>query len=148
MKDLGYRGILDLGYKYDSRTGEYKLLDVNPRLGTSFRLFVDSVGMDVVRALYLDLTGSLFRTGSLVPGRRWLVENFDVVSAVTHFRRGDLEPAAWLRSFRGVQETSWFAPDDPLPFASMCWRSLMKATAGGGFRTRSKSGLSRSELVT
>jgi len=57
MRDLGYRGILDCGYRYDARDGQYKLLDVNPRLGGASRLFVGEGGMDVSRALYLDLTG-------------------------------------------------------------------------------------------
>src|SRR5262249_37808160 len=35
MASIGYRGILDIGYKYDSRMSEYKLLDVNPRVGTT-----------------------------------------------------------------------------------------------------------------
>jgi D-aspartate ligase len=33
LKTIGYRGIVDLGYRYDSREGDYKLLDVNPRIG-------------------------------------------------------------------------------------------------------------------
>ena len=40
-KEIGYRGVLDIGYRYDARDGRYKLLDVNPRLGATFRLFVD-----------------------------------------------------------------------------------------------------------
>jgi D-aspartate ligase len=124
MRALGYRGVLDIGYKFDVRTGEYKLLDLNPRVGSSFRLFVDSAGTDVVRALYWDLTGQPVRTGQPVPGRRWVVENFDAVSALTHLRRRELGPLAWLRSYRGVQEAAWFAPDDLRPFAAMLRRSL------------------------
>jgi D-aspartate ligase len=56
MKDLGYRGILDIGYRYDARDGQYKVLDVNPRIGGTFRLFVGRNGMDVARALYLDMS--------------------------------------------------------------------------------------------
>jgi len=40
MKAIGYKGILDIGYRYDARDGKYKLLDVNPRIGATFRLFV------------------------------------------------------------------------------------------------------------
>src|SRR6185312_16906252 len=57
MKAVGYQGILDIGYRYDARDGKYKVLDVNPRIGSTFRLFVGQSGMDVARALYLDLTG-------------------------------------------------------------------------------------------
>src|SRR5215471_4174192 len=53
VKAVGYKGILDIGYRYDKRDRVFKLLDVNPRLGATFRLFVDTHEMDVVRAQYL-----------------------------------------------------------------------------------------------
>jgi len=49
MKRIGYRGILDIGYRYDARDGSYKVLDINPRIGATFRLFVAPNGMDVAR---------------------------------------------------------------------------------------------------
>ena len=127
MKTLGYRGILDIGYKYDARTGEYKLLDVNPRIGTTFRLFVDSAGMDVARALYLDLTGQPVVPGAARAGRKWVVENFDMVSSLRYLRDGNTNIREWARSFRGVEEASWFARDDLAPFAVMWWRSVQVA---------------------
>src|SRR5690348_13823661 len=57
MKALGYKGILDIGYRYDERDGQYKVLDVNPRIGATFRLFVDQNDMDVARAFCLDFSG-------------------------------------------------------------------------------------------
>lgn len=124
MRALGYQGILDIGYKYDSRTGEYKLLDANPRIGASFRLFVDRGGTDVVRAMYRDLTGQPAQSGAPREGRRWLVENFDLVSSARYLKDGQLSLRGWFWSFRGVQEASWFALDDPAPFFSMCRLSL------------------------
>ncbi|MEU9121785.1 ATP-grasp domain-containing protein [Streptomyces sp. NPDC048506] len=54
---LGYRGILDLDFRRDAH-GHYHLLDVTPRPGARSRLVTDpSSGLDVVRALHLDLTG-------------------------------------------------------------------------------------------
>ena len=125
MKAIGYQGILDLGYKYDSRTDEYKLLDVNPRVGTTFRLFVDTLGMDVVRALYLDLTGQPVVTGAPREGRKWVVENFDLISSPTYCRDDKLSLWKWMRTYKGVQETAWFARDDPAPFFMMGWSSLL-----------------------
>ena len=60
MKEIGYRGILDIGYRKDPRDGTYKVLDINPRVGQAFRLFVAEDNLDVVRALYLDQTGQAF----------------------------------------------------------------------------------------
>lgn len=124
MKAIGYRGILDIGYKYDAKTGQYKLLDVNPRIGTTFRLFVDTMGMDVVRVLYRDLTGQPVLSREPQEGRKWVVENFDLVSSPTYWRDGNLGLPEWLCSYRGVEESSWFAWDDLAPFIMMGWRSL------------------------
>jgi predicted ATP-grasp superfamily ATP-dependent carboligase len=119
MKAVGYRGILDIGFRFDERDGQYKLLDVNPRIGGTFRLFVGPEGMDVLRALYLDLTGQPVPGASLPDGRRWIVEPLDVLSSLTYRRRGDITLRGWVSSLRGVREAAWFARDDPLPFLSL-----------------------------
>jgi predicted ATP-grasp superfamily ATP-dependent carboligase len=122
MKALSYRGILDIGYRFDDRDGQYKLLDVNPRIGGTFRLFVGTNGMDVLRALYLDLTGSQVPLSTAQAGRRWLVDPLDLASSATYRRRGDITARSWIRSFRGVREAAWFALDDPLPFLALWLR--------------------------
>jgi predicted ATP-grasp superfamily ATP-dependent carboligase len=136
MKELGYRGILDCGYRYDERDGQYKLLDVNPRLGASFRLFVGEQGLDVVRAAYLDLTGQEVPEDRARDGRKWLVENLDVAAARRYMRDGVLDMRTWARSLRGIDEPSWWALDDPLPFAAMASRfvldRLRKPQGGAG----------------
>lgn len=124
MQVLGYRGILDCGYRYDARDGRYKLLDVNPRIGATFRLFVGSGGLDVVRALYLDLTGQSVPPDTVAPGRKWLVENNDLVSFV---RTPELGPVTWLRSLRDVQEGAWWAADDPRPFLATAGQTARHA---------------------
>jgi D-aspartate ligase len=129
LTSIGYRGIVDLGYRFDRRDGRFKLLDVNPRIGATFRLFVGDDGTDVVRALYLDMTGQPVPASGLRTGRKWVVENYDLVSSFLDRRAGRLTVPDWLRSLRGIEETAWFAADDPAPFAMMCWR-----TAAGGVR--------------
>jgi D-aspartate ligase len=127
MRRLGYRGIVDMEYRYDKRDGQYKLLDVNPRLGSTFRLFVDSNGMDVMRALYLDLTGQPVQHGILREGRKWIVEQSDLWASLQYGRIGELTLKEWIRSLRGIEERAWFARDDLVPFAAICWYSLVKA---------------------
>ncbi len=130
---LGYRGIADLDLRRDDRDGQYKLLDFNPRLGAQFRLFTDEVGLDVVRAAYLDLTGQPVAAAQPAAGRTFLVENYDPVSALSYWRSGELSPRAWLASMRDVDETAWFARDDLRPFGLMCmrmgWRVLARPLA-------------------
>lgn len=119
LQSVAYRGIVDLGCRYDYRDGQYKLLDVNPRIGCTFRLFVDPRGMDVVRACYLDLTGQPVVAEPACEGRKWLVENRDLLELPAHLKSGKLTIAGWLRSLRGVREIAWFNWRDPVPFFAM-----------------------------
>ena len=137
MKALGYQGILDADYRLDRRDGQYKLLDVNPRIGSSFRLFVAADGTDVLRALYLDLTGERVPT-TQPSGRRWLVEPQDLRSSLIHIRRRELKVGAWLRSLAHTDETAWWARDDPLPFLTM-----VSSLLGGQLRRRLGARLAR-----
>ena len=119
---LSYSGILDLDLRWDARDGQYKLLDFNPRLGAQFRLFRDTLGVDVVLAQYLDLTGQAVPQGDQVSGRGFLVENYDPIGALSYWRNGELGWRSWLASLRTVDETAWFARDDLRPFGLMCMR--------------------------
>jgi predicted ATP-grasp superfamily ATP-dependent carboligase len=115
MSAIGYRGILDIGYRYDWRDGRYKVMDVNPRIGSSFRLFSAMCGMDVARVAYLHLTGCPIAPFRLVEGRKWITEDFDLLSSARMFWDGSLSLKEWAASFKGIQELACFALDDPLP---------------------------------
>lgn len=116
MKAIGYRGVLDIGYRLDPRDGKYKVLDINPRVGGAFRIFVSTNGMDVVRSLYLDMTGQHQLPITPREGRRWLYEDFDLISSYCYYKEGSLKLRNWLHSFVGVEEGAWFSWKDPLPF--------------------------------
>jgi len=120
VKTTNYKGILDIGYRYDARDGTYKLLDANPRLGATFRLFVGTGGMDVVRAAYLHLTGQTVPQSEICEGRKWVVEDADLISSWQYLRDGALTVREWLGSYAGLQEGAWFARDDLRPFLHMC----------------------------
>lgn len=130
---LGYTGIVDLGFRYDARDGAYKLLDVNPRIGGTFRLFTARSGLDVVRALYLDLTGQPVPEGpdhAVPDGRRWQDEPHDLLAQGIYRARGEATWPQWLASMRGVDERAWCAADDLVPFALMCRHAAMRSRRG------------------
>jgi predicted ATP-grasp superfamily ATP-dependent carboligase len=126
---VGFRGIVDLDYRFDPLAGAYKLLDFNPRLGAQFRLFSDTAGIDVVIAAHLDLTGREIPHGSPQAGRSFLVENYDPIAALA-YRRVDLDFRSWVASLRRADELAWFARDDLAPFGLMClrmgWRAMSR----------------------
>lgn len=118
--ELGYRGVLDLDFRRCGATGRYHLLDFNPRPGAQFRLFADSAGLDVVRALHLDLTDRPLPAGDPVAGRSFVVENY--------------APLAALRPAPGGRELAWYARDDRVPGWAM-W-ALWCRHASGRLRER------------
>ncbi len=120
LRSVGYSGVMDLDYRLDKRDGEYKLLDFNPRIGANFRMFEDRAGIDVVRALHLDLTGRDIRPSPMVEGRKFVVEPYDALAVLHHLRRSELRIAGYCRSLKGTRETACFNWRDPLPFLAMC----------------------------
>ncbi|MEU9333336.1 ATP-grasp domain-containing protein [Streptomyces sp. NPDC048290] len=120
LQQIGFTGVFDLDLRFDRRDGQYKLLDFNPRMGAQFRLFESGPGVDVVRALHLDLTGRPVPGGAPPAGRRYVVENIDLPALLAYRRSGYTTPHAPPRA-TGT-ELAWLAPDDPLPFATMLAR--------------------------
>lgn len=126
LQAISYSGITDLDYRLDKRDGQYKLLDFNPRIGAQFRLFEDRAGVDVARALYLDLTGRRVPRSRPIDGRTFIVEFHDLVASIAYFRRGRLTLHDWWLSLNGERELAWISRDDPLPFLMMCIRLLLR----------------------
>lgn len=120
-KRVGYCGLVDLDVRLDRRDMRYKLVDFNPRAGAQFRAFETDAGIDVVRAMHLDLTGRPIPPGRPVPGRRYVVEHLDL-PAVLAYRRLKAEPVS-VPLAAGPVEAAWFQRDDLLPFVAMCARS-------------------------
>jgi predicted ATP-grasp superfamily ATP-dependent carboligase len=116
MKAIGYQGPLDIGYRYDRRDGQYKVMDVNPRIGCTFRLLSSKDEIDSARAIYMKMTGQTFVASQGIEGRKWVVEDFDLISALGNWWHRRITVREWLKSFRDVDEVACFALDDPLPF--------------------------------
>ena len=116
-KAVGFRGVADLDVRYDRRDGQYKLVDFNPRMGNQFRLFQTVAGIDVLRALYLDMTGQHVHPGDQVNGRRIVVEHIDLFARIGQRGSGYAPSSAPGRA--SSTEFAWLAADDPLPFVAM-----------------------------
>lgn len=115
---------MDIGYRYDARDGLYKVLDVNPRIGATFRLFVGANGIDVARALYLDSTGQPVVPSPVRKGRKWIVEDLDTVSSYRYYREGSLPIKEWFASLLGIEEAAFISWRDPLPFFLMLFNRI------------------------
>ncbi|MGC8495451.1 MAG: hypothetical protein ACP5SH_27385 [Syntrophobacteraceae bacterium] len=130
IKAIGYRGVVDVEYRLDPRDGLYKVLDINPRVGQLFRLFATHDDMDLIKLSYLDLTGQNVPTIMPKEGRRWVIEDADLMSSFDCWRKDTLGFAEWIRSVKDVKECAWFDFTDPAPFLG-AFRRLLKTVVLG-----------------
>ncbi|WP_447038310.1 carboxylate--amine ligase [Streptomyces sp. DSM 118878] len=153
---LEYRGIFDLDFRRDARTGDFHLIDFNPRAGAQFRLFADGTGTDVVRALHLGLTHRPVPAPRPLVGRTFLVENYAPLTALRTLPLPALRslplralhslPLPALRSLplpalpepSPPGELAWHCGDDPAPGAAMrrLWRRHVLRRLAAGLRRR------------
>ena len=137
---IGYRGIGDMDWRHDPRDGVLKLVDFNPRLGAQAQVFRTTAGVDLARALHLDLTGRPVPRGTQIDGRELVVEHLDAAASVVLWRRradgADAAAGGQLRAEVRRREPAWFAWDDPLPFvvvtASFIRNILLKSVRRAG----------------
>jgi D-aspartate ligase len=130
-KRTGYCGIFDTDWRYDRNTGRYLLLDFNPRVGAQFRMFEDDAGVDLVRAMHLDLSGRAVNAGRQVEGERFLVENLGL--AARRYYRNDPHPPE-IPGAPARLRLAWFSRDDLRPYFTMV---VQQASASIRLRLRS-----------
>ena len=123
---VGFRGVASMCWRLDRRDGRYKLLDFNPRVASQFRMLETQQGIDVVRALHLDLTGRPVPLGREIDDRRYVVGNL-ALRAAFGYRHDRVTSGRIKRARTGGVERAWLAADDPLPGLLVAIRSALRA---------------------
>ena len=112
LDGLAYRGFGNLEFKLDARDGRLKLIELNARLWQQTDQAV-ACGLHFPLIQYLDLTGQAPPPRTDFPaGVKWVDPLADFQSFWHSFRRGQLAPGAWMRSWRGARAFAVFARDD------------------------------------
>jgi len=112
---IGFEGLAEVEFKYDSRDDAYKVLDVNPRTWSWLEL-CPYCGYDFALLLKESLAGRPINPPA--PNRdprAWVHLSRDLVVAFELIRRGDLTLVGYLRSLGQRLTFAAFAWDDPLP---------------------------------
>lgn len=107
-------GLVEAEFKRDERTGENRLLDVNPR-PWGWQSLCGRAGVDFPYLLWRMASGEAVPPVRAVPGVRWVRMTTDLLAVAGEVRAGRLSTRAYLRSLRRPLEFAVFAPDDPLP---------------------------------
>jgi predicted ATP-grasp superfamily ATP-dependent carboligase len=114
LAHMRFSGIVEVEFKRDPRSGENKLLDVNPRVW-GWQSLCARAGVDFPLLLWRMASGEKVPATSSRPGVRWVRMLTDVPAAVAELRDGRLSAGRYLRSLGGPIEFAVFATDDPLP---------------------------------
>ena len=123
LRSISYSGVTDMDWRRDERDGRFKIVDCNPRVGMNFRMFETNAGIDVIRAQHLNLTGRDIDCAQMIEGRRFIVEDFYLLSSIRRGRSG-VSPGKVYGYQTGNRELAWWSRDDKLPFWTMTARRL------------------------
>ena len=124
FRAIGIRGLAYVEFKRDSRDGQLKLIECNPRFSAATELLVLS-GIDLPLFVYNRLTG-----GPLPPTEHYrkgvrLVRPLEDFAAFRQYnRRGELSTANWLGSFLHPWHTAYFRWRDPWPSVAQAVHQL------------------------
>jgi D-aspartate ligase len=114
MAAMRFTGLVEIEFKQDPRNGEFKLLDINPRVW-GWHTLCRRAGVDFPYLLWLLVNGEIVPAVRGRSGERWVHMSADVRAAIQEIRSGRLSLRTYLRSLRGPVESAIFAWDDPAP---------------------------------
>lgn len=116
LASIGFRGLVEIEYKFDARDGRHKVLDVNPR-AWSWLALAEAAGRNMPLALYQTALGHVPDAPATSPRHVGWIHGFrDVLAFLQLLRRRELGAVAYLRSLWTLPLVcASFALDDPMP---------------------------------
>jgi predicted ATP-grasp superfamily ATP-dependent carboligase len=114
LASLHYSGVAELEFKYDSRDGKYKLLEMNPRFW-SWHALGAAAGVDFAYLLWQMANDERIEEVQARGGFKWVHAIMDLPAAAVNISRGCISIVDYLRSLSGISEFAIFSRDDVLP---------------------------------
>jgi D-aspartate ligase len=114
LRSLRFTGLVEIEFKQDPRDGEFKILDVNPRVW-GWHTLSRRAGVDFPHLLWLLIHGHPVPLARGRSGVRWMHTTADVAIALHDIMKGRLSLKSYLRSLKQPRESAIFAWDDPAP---------------------------------
>ena len=114
LKAIKYHGIVEIEFKRDPRSGEYKLLDVNAR-PWGFHAIGPAAGIDFPYLAYADLMDLPVEPVRARAGIGWLRLVSDIPTAASDLLHGSLNLSTYFKSLLATRTESVFSWSDPVP---------------------------------
>lgn len=114
LDSIGYYGIAEVEFMYDTRDSSFKMIEVNPRVWGWHSLAI-AAGVDLPFMLYQDLLGEKIHAAAPMDGWKWVRMITDFPTVCGEIMKGRLSIREYLTSLRGKKTLAVLAVDDPLP---------------------------------
>lgn len=115
FKSINYRGVGSAEFKFDKKSKQYKLIEINPRYWQQNSL-ATVCGINFPLIQYLDLTDQLNEYFfDYKVGIKWVNIYSDFDSFLSYRKEGTLKFSDWLKSLKGKKVFSDWAWDDIIP---------------------------------
>jgi predicted ATP-grasp superfamily ATP-dependent carboligase len=116
LSAVDYTGLALLQFKQDERSGEFKLLEINPR-ASSWNLLAYACGVNLPYLAYCDAIGrEVEPVAPKFVRRGYLFFDHDVRAFLDYRKHGDWTWPSWIRSLLGRNVYQYLAWDDLAPF--------------------------------
>jgi predicted ATP-grasp superfamily ATP-dependent carboligase len=115
LQAIRFTGIAEVEFKWDSRSGEYKLIEINPRPWDQHRLG-SACGVDLIHIAYCSYVGlPLPSVSKQSSGAKWIAEDTFLMRLLKSCWRRDGQLRPLLRLASGKRIYGIWAAADPLP---------------------------------
>jgi predicted ATP-grasp superfamily ATP-dependent carboligase len=114
LKAMRFTGLVEVEFKKDATTGDYKLLDVNPRVW-GWHTLARRAGVDFPYLLWLLVKGDHVPEVRGRADERWMHLSADLPVAIKEILGGRLSLRTYMGSLLRPLESAIFAWDDPAP---------------------------------
>lgn len=116
LRKVDYTGLALLQFKQDPRTGDYKLLEINPRV-SSWNQLATECGVNLPLIAWRDTAGlPVTPQRTQQDGVKYFFFEHDLHAFLEYRREGDCTLGEWLASYRGRKVFQYFATDDLRPW--------------------------------
>jgi len=135
LQTMRFSGIAEVEFKRDATSGQYKLIEINPRAWDQHRLG-KACGIDLVHIAYCDLMG--LGRPPVVPqttGQKWIADDVFCLVLLRALWKGDGTLRGLLRLARGRRLYAICSRMDPVPFLAFLGIRLLPDLAVTFLRT-------------